>query len=187
MVFVNSGTVNANQSTALTVQTSGGTTNTGILEATAGGTLVLEGISGGNITNTGGTIQAIGASGNGAAVNLQNGITITGGTITSNSFGSFNIVNGPAPTLSGLTNTGTVNVENNSVLNLAGTIVNNGAINLNSGSNLTDMVLSGNVALNATGTATRSNNGNNRISGGVAGDVLPVASSQTMLGAGSVG
>src|SRR5258708_31374519 len=140
MVFVNCGTVNASQSPALAIQTSGGSTNTGTLEATAGGTLTLDGVSGGNITNTGGTIQAIGASGNNAAVNLQNGITITGGTITSNSFGSFNVANGAAPTLSALTNTGTVNVENNSVLNLAGTIVNNGAINLNSGGNNTELI-----------------------------------------------
>jgi hypothetical protein len=188
MVFVNSGTVNANQSNALAIQTSGGTTNTGTLEATAGGTLLLDGISGGNITNTGGTIQANGASGtgNGAAVNLRDGITITGGTITSNSFGSFSVLAGGA-TLSGLTNTGTVNIVNNDVLNLAGTIVNNGAINLNSGGNNTELILSGNVALNGTGTVTMSNNPQNFIFGGVAADVLTVASTQTIQGAGNIG
>jgi fibronectin-binding autotransporter adhesin len=187
LTFVNSGTVNANQSTALEIQTSGGTTNTGILEATTGGTLVLDGSAGGNITNTGGTIQANGASGtgNGAAVNLQNGVTITGGTITSNSFGGFNVVN--TATLSGLTNTGTVNITNNTALTLAGTIVNNGTINMNSVGNNTELILSGNVTLNGTGTVTMSNNPQNLIFGGVSADVLTVGSTQTIQGAGNIG
>ena len=74
MAFVNQGTVNANQSTILYIQTSNGTTNTGTLEATAGGTLSLYGNT---FTNTGGTIAATGtsASGGGAAVDLQNSVT----------------------------------------------------------------------------------------------------------------
>ncbi len=185
MVFVNQGTVNANQSNALVIQTSGGTTNTGILEATAGGTLVLNGSSGGNIANTGGTIQAIGATGNGAVVNLENGVTITGGTITSNGFGSFNVLNTAA--LIGLTNTGTVNVGNNTALTLAGTIVNNGAINLNSGGSTTQLILNGNVALNGTGIVTMSNNGNNIIIGTAAANTLTVGSTETIQGAGNIG
>jgi hypothetical protein len=193
LTFVNQGTVSANQSTPLVINAFGGTagtgtTNTGTLEATAGGTLVLDGLNAGaSVTNTGGTIQAIGASGvgNSAAVNLQNGITITGGTITSNSFGSFNVVNNA--TLNGLTNTGTVNIANNTNLTLVGTIVNNGAINSNSGGNITELILSGNVALNGTGTVTMSNNPENFIFGGVAADVLTVASTQTIQGAGTIG
>jgi len=193
LTFVNQGTVNANQSTPLVINAFGGTagtgtTNTGTLEATTGGTLVLDGLNAGaSVTNTGGIIQAIGASGtgNGAAVNLQNGITIMGGTITSNSFGSFNVVNNA--TLSGLTNTGTVNIANNTNLTLVGTIVNNGAINSNSGGNITELILSGNVTLNGTGTVTMSNNPENFIFGGVAADVLTVASTQTIQGAGTIG
>src|SRR5262249_22602422 len=60
LTLVNSATgiIDANSGSGsfpLTIQTSGGTTNTGILEATAGSNLILEGASGGNFTNTGGT------------------------------------------------------------------------------------------------------------------------------------
>jgi hypothetical protein len=189
MAFVNKGTVNANQSNGLTIQTSNGTTNTGTLEATATGTLTLTGASGGAITNTGGKIEAIGAtgSGNGAVVNLEGGITITGGTLTSNSFGSFNVLN--SATLSGLTiNSGsTVNINNNTALTLQGTIVNNATINENSGGNGTDLIMNGNVALNGTGTVTLTNNANNLIYGAVGTDVLTVASTQTIQGTGDVG
>ncbi|MFZ0816799.1 MAG: S-layer family protein [Candidatus Sulfotelmatobacter sp.] len=186
LTFVNKGTVNANQSNALVIQTSNGTTNTGTLEATTTGTLTL---SANSITNTGGKIEALGATGNGngATVNLQNGIVITGGTLTSNAFGAFNEVN--TATLSGLTITaGTnVNIENNTALTLQGTIVNSGKINLNSINNNTDLVMNGNVSLNGTGTVNMSNNGNNFIYGAVGADVLTVASTQTIQGAGNVG
>jgi hypothetical protein len=150
--------------------------------------LALNGASGGNgvnITNTGGTIQANGVTGNGATVNLESGINITGGTITSNSFGSFNVLN--TATLTNLTNNATVNVLNNTVLTVAGTIVNDGTINLQSGGNFTELVLSGNVALNGTGSVNLSNNSNNVIFGAVAGDTLTVGSTQTIQGAGHVG
>jgi hypothetical protein len=186
MAFVNKGTVNANQTNALTIQTSSGTTNTGTLEATATGTLVLDANT---IANTGGKIEALGAtgSGNGAVVNLQNGVVITGGTLTSNAFGAFNEVN--SATLSGLTIVGgsTVNVENNTALTLQGTIVNSGKINLNSINNSTDLIMNGNVVLNGTGTVNMSNNGNNFIYGAAGTDVLTVASTQTIQGSGNVG
>ena len=41
MALVNQGTIDANQATSLTIWTSNGTTNTGTLEATAGGNLIL--------------------------------------------------------------------------------------------------------------------------------------------------
>ena len=186
MAFVNKSTVNADQTTALVIQTSNGTTNTGTLEATTTGTLLLDANT---ITNTGGKIEALGTtgSGNGAAVNLQNGVVITGGTLTSNAFGIFNEVN--SATLSGLTITaGTnVNIQNNTALTLQGTIVNNGTIQLNSSNNSTDLIMNGNVALNGTGKVTMSNNGNNLIYGAVGADVLTVASTQTIQGSGNVG
>ena len=52
MTLVNSGTINANQSAGLTVNPTGGITNTGTIEAT-GGTLLL---SGTKVSNTGGKI-----------------------------------------------------------------------------------------------------------------------------------
>jgi hypothetical protein len=189
LIFVNKGTVNANQSAGLTINAYGGTagsgtTNTGTLEATTGGTLNLVGYT---ITNTGGHILANGSTGvgNGATVNLENAVVIDGGTISSNSFGSFNVLNNA--TLNALTSTATVNVLNNTALTLQGTIVNNGTINLNSGGNVTELLLSGNVALNGTGTITMSNNTNNYIFGTATTDVLTVASTQTIQGAGDIG
>jgi len=186
MAFVNKATVNANQTNELVIEASNGTTNTGTLEATATGTLLLLGNS---ITNTGGKIEAIGATGtgNGAAVNLENGVTITGGTLSSNAFGVFNVLN--TATFSGLTlSTGSnVNIENNTALNLQGTIVNNGSIQVNSSGNGTDLIMNGNVSLNGTGNVTMSNNGNNFIYGAASADVLTVASTQTIQGAGNVG
>jgi hypothetical protein len=184
LTFVNNGTVNANQSNQLFINASGGTTNTGTLEATAGGTLSLTGYT---ITNTGATIQANGVTGvgGGATVNLESGVTITGGTLSSNQFGSFNELN--SATLNGVTSNATVNVENNTLLNLQGTIVNNGTLNLQSSNNATELILSGNVTLNGTGTVTMSNNINNFIFGAAGTDVLTVAGTQTIQGAGFIG
>ena len=70
MALSNSGTINANQSVALTIQTNHGTTNTGTLEATNGATLVLLGDT---YSNNGGTIKASGAGSN---VALQNSVTV---------------------------------------------------------------------------------------------------------------
>ncbi len=186
LTFVNQGTVNANVSNPLTIFANGGTTNTGTLEATTGGTLTLENYT---IANTGGTIQAIGATGtgNGAIVNLENGVAITGGTLTSNQFGSFNVLN--TASLSGLTisSGSTVNINNNSALTLVGTILNKGTINENSAGNGTDLIISGNVALNGAGTVNLSNDANNFIYGAASTDVLTVASSQTIQGVGNIG
>src|SRR4029077_15079650 len=82
----------------LVIQTSGGTTNTGTLEATVGSNLILTGARCGNITNTGGTIQAVGS---GSTVQLNNGVSITGGTLTTSSGGLIFTPN--SATLSGLT------------------------------------------------------------------------------------
>ena len=186
LIFTNQGTVNANASNGLTIYTSGGTTNTGTLEATATGTLILEGNT---FANAGGKIQANGSSGagNAAAVNLENGATITGGIVSSNSFGSINDLN--TATLSGLTlASGTnVNIQNNTNLTLVGTIVNNGNLNLQSAGNGTVLEMSGNVALNGTGTITMSNNVNNLIYGAAGTNVLTLASTQTIQGSGNVG
>src|SRR6266851_3104963 len=81
--FINQGTVNANQTTPLTIAVGAGTvTNTGTLEATNGATLTLNG--GGTVTNTGGTIHADPSS----IVTLQSGLTISGGTLTTSGTGT---------------------------------------------------------------------------------------------------
>ena len=93
LTLTNQGTIDANVSHTLTVEASGGTTNTGTLEATAGGSLHLVG----GFTNTGGSILA---DGSGSVVELS-GATITGGTLTTTNTGT--IQNSGTATLNGVT------------------------------------------------------------------------------------
>ena len=110
MTLVNNGIIDGNVSNVLTLQTSGGTTNAGTLEATAGGQLAL---TGNTITNTGsGSIIA----GSGSTVYLQNGVTVVGGSLT----GSGTFVESSNSTLSGLTNSSTVQIQNNNLMYLDG-------------------------------------------------------------------
>jgi hypothetical protein len=183
MTLVNSGTINANQSTGLYVDANGGTTNTGTLEATTG-TLVLYGNSGTTtITQTGtGTIKATGSD-----VQLQSGVTINGGTLSTSGTGLIHSIGGQSGTLENLTNAGNYQLDNNSTTNLVGTITNNGNINLASSNNSTDLVANGNVSLAGTGTVTLSNNGNNFIFGTTSASTLTIGSGQTVSGSGAIG
>ena len=182
LTLINNGTINANQTTALNVNPNGGTTNNATMEATAGGTLEL---SGSTIANGSGLIQATGA---GSTVQL-NDVSITGGTLTSSTGGVIESVNtwnsGNTPTLTGLTiSTGsTVDVPNNNGLNLgAGTITNNGTINLQSAANNTELVIAGSTTLGGTGSVTMSNNTANIITGGGT-----LTNNETIQGAGDIG
>jgi hypothetical protein len=182
LTLINNGTINANQTTALNVNPNGGTTNNGTMEATAGGTLEL---SGSTIANSSGAIQA---TGTGSTVEL-NDVSITGGTLTSSTGGVIESVNtwnsGSTPTLTGVTiSTGsTVNVPNNNGLNLgAGTITNNGTINLQSTANNTELVIAGSTNLSGTGSVTMSNNTANIITGGGT-----LTNNETVQGAGDIG
>jgi hypothetical protein len=119
LINQSAGIIDANQSTALTIHTSNGTTNAGTLEATAGGNLILQGDT---YTNTGGTILA---SGTGSVVSLQSP-TINGGTL--NTAGGGLIQASGNPTLNGVTNSGTYQLPNNNNTTLLGTITNTGGI-----------------------------------------------------------
>ncbi len=175
LTLSNSGTIDANVSNQLVINPSGGTTNTGTLEATAAGTLSLENA----ITNTNGTIQANGA---GSTVNLE-GATITGGTLATSAGG---VIQSFGATLSGLTNSGTLSVPNNNALTILGTINNTGSIQLNSGGNNTDLVIGApTVTLTGAGTITLSNNTQNYIFGSSASNTL--INQTTIQGAGDIG
>ncbi len=180
MTLVNNGTIDGNQPTTLYVQASGGTTNTGTLEATAGGSLSLYGNT---VTNTGAG-KVVAASG--STVYLQGNVNVVGGSLTGTGTYVENGQGGYA-TLTGLTNASTIQISNDTELNLAGTIVNNGSIQVNSSNNNTDLIIQGNVALNGTGNVTLSNNGNNEVYGAAGTDILTVASTQTIQGAGNIG
>ena len=132
LVIVNQSTIDATASAhgnALTIQPDATLTNTGgLLEATGGGTLNLDG---GTITNTGGTITA----GSGSTVNLEASVDIVGGTL--NGAGTF--VSSPGSQLDGSTHTvtsaGNLEIPNNSNLLIKGTINNTGTLALNSAGN----------------------------------------------------
>ena len=185
--FTNQATINADQTTPLIITNSTGQTfiNTGTLEATNGAIL---GLAGGTITNTGGIIHAD----PGSTVELQagptNGMTLTGGTLTTSGTGviqstcCFN--NG---TLDGVTNNGTFKLIQ-TIENLNGTITNNGSFQVNAAGFNTDLDVTGAVTLKGTGTLTMSNDANNHIMG--YGQVAPGASllnQITIQGAGTIG
>lgn len=137
----------------LNVDPSGGLglTNTGIMQASNGGILLLNGNGGGGFNNIGGTITAL----DGSQVQLSNGAVVTGGTLSSLGTGAINNIN--TATLVSLTNTGTFIGNNNTTTTIVGTFTNTGSFILNSIGNFTDLVLDGDVTLNGGGTLSLSN------------------------------
>ena len=188
LTLVNSGTIDANQSTTLLINPNGGTTNTGMMEATAGGILQFNTDA---VNNAGGTILATGTSGGmsptPSTVNLFTG-SITGGTLTSTLGGVIDVTDTFTVTNVTISTNSAVNVLNNTQLSLgAGTITNNGAINLNGGNNGTDLIINGgSVTLTGGGTVNLSNSTNNAIEVATAGDTL-TNTNNTISGAGQIG
>ncbi|MDP3613796.1 MAG: hypothetical protein Q8R98_18300, partial [Rubrivivax sp.] len=107
--FTNNGTVLGNLSNALTLDSTGAVTNNNLVRADAG-TVVITGTNFGQ--GAGGVLSAI----NGGVVELIGSSVISGGQITSASGGQVRTRSGNTATLSNLTNTGTLNVVNNSDL-----------------------------------------------------------------------
>ncbi|HEY7388103.1 MAG TPA: S-layer family protein [Bryobacteraceae bacterium] len=131
------GIVNANvTSGTLTLNGSGTVTNTGLLEATNGGTLAINN----NVTNTGANITA-----NGGTVVINS--TITGGTL--NQIGAGVLTSGSA-TLNGVTISAgsTYNVGGQTFLE--GTITNNGIITMPN----TTLTIAGGTGVTLTGGGT---------------------------------
>jgi hypothetical protein len=200
MTLVNSGTIDANQSAGMTIQANGGTTNTGTLEATAGATLDLTGMT---VNNTGGTISAngsklqeINATINGGTVTLTgastlqmtNGVIHNGSTLNNISTGTIEMVAGNN-TLGGTINNsagGVVKIDNGALLELEnGSYSKLGTVTLNSTGSFTDLEIGGaNVTLSG-GTVTLSNNANNFIFGATSADIL--TNQETIQGAGHIG
>jgi hypothetical protein len=198
MTLVNSGTINANQSGGMTLQLSGGATNTGTIEAT-GGELAFTSTT---VTNTGGTISAnantlllTSSTINGGAVTLtgaatlqlNNGTIHGGSTLTNSATGTIEIF-GSTNTLGGTINNsagGTFKIDNGAILDLeTGTYSQLGTVQLNSSGSFTELVLQGNVTLSG-GTVTMSNNANNYIFGAATADTL--TNQETIQGAGHIG
>jgi hypothetical protein len=153
--FINNGTINSNQNGGnIQMQSFAAATNTGTMEATNGGTLTLNGSS---WTNTGATITAA----TGSAVQLTGNTSITGGTLSTSGTGQIYVLGGNQANIATLTNSGTLNVQNNGELNTSGTITNNGTINLQGAGNSTYLYAPTSTTLTGTGSVVlTSTNGN---------------------------
>src|SRR4029077_6014987 len=172
--FINQSVINATGSNALIITPTtngtvvsangGGFVNQGLLEATAAGGLVL---SGGQFNNKVGMIEAVGSGNN---VYLENGVTISGGTLTDRGGGLIQTAAGHNASLDGtsqgaLTIAGTYQGTDNSTTFLNGTITNTGTILLNSSGDSTDLRIADGTMLTGGGSVILSDNPNNRIWG----------------------
>ena len=128
-----------------------GLTNTGIMQASAGGLLRLTGNGGGDFNNSGGLIQAL----DGSEVQFTGGATINGGILTT--LGSGVIRNLGTATLNDVTNSGAFIANNASVTTLGGTINSTASIFVNSTGSFTDLTINGSVTLTGGSTLTLQN------------------------------
>ena len=174
----NQATIRANQANALVIDPSAaGMTNTGFLRAETGATLELQS---GTFTNTGGTIEAVGAN---ARVDFSNAAVING-TIGSSAGGVLR--NAAASTFTDIFLAGTLQIPNNTAATFTGTLTNGGTVQLQSAGNFTDFIV-GNGNLNVVGgTIELGNNGNNRIYGATSTNTL-VNQSGLIRGVGQFG
>jgi fibronectin-binding autotransporter adhesin len=169
-------------STQLLLNTSGGITNTGLLEATSGNTLEIQA----GVVNTNGNITA---SGTNSVVNLNNA-TVTGGTLNSSGGGFVNA--GNSTTLNGVTISAgsTVAAANGSNTYLSGTTTNDGTFEINGGDGANALVvLNSNVTLTGGGKvtlSTLSGGGNSYIEQGANGLTL-TNTNNTIEGSGVIG
>src|SRR5271167_881313 len=152
----NSGTVNANSSgQTLLLDGSGGTTNSGLMEASNGGVLQIDGIT---VNNAGGNITA----NSGSTVQLFGSTVIQGGTLNNNG-GTLGTPAGNVAYVDGSTGAGAVTINGTYLSDfgsdtfVAGTIVNNGQILMNGGGGTNTVLgLIGNTTLQGGGTVTLS-------------------------------
>ena len=140
--FNNSGTINANIPTGssnlqLQLGRAGASTNTGTIEASNGGVLVVGSTT---IDNTGGTIEAVGANSNVSLVGSlgTSGLTISGGTYTTSGGGVVYGYGGTTfdGTTNPVTNSGTFilpDVGNPPNISVQGTLNNTGTIQILAG------------------------------------------------------
>jgi filamentous hemagglutinin len=169
--FTNEGTINANvpyTSTANNMLSiianasgdSGDGYNTGTIEATNGGVLLIAG----TWQNAGGTISAQ----NQSTVTFANGASIYGGTLMSQGSGTVAIDGGNTNVLfSGLTTSANVEVADFNNLTLDGSINNTGTITLSGNSSYGAYLLvsDAGATLSGGGTIILGGNGNNVVSG----------------------
>jgi hypothetical protein len=193
MAFENSGTVNANQSTPLTLYANnvgGYATNTRLLEATSTGGLDIHATT---VINTGGTLFA----GAGSHVDLSSGSNVQGGTLSTAGTGIIQSLSNDSATLDGVTFSpiivapnSKVQINENSTLNITGSIINKGTIFLKQVSpnaNYTDLRITySTVTLSGGGKVTMTDNSRNRISANDRLNTL-INADNTISGSGELG
>ncbi len=186
LAVINDATIDANTSgLALTLNGSGGVTNGSLLEATNGGTLVINT----TVSNAGGNITA----GNGSTVQIDNA-DIIGGTLNNTGTGTLETVG--TSTLDGSTVSGAVTINGtytggtNTTTDVHGGIVNNGNMLFTGGNGSNSFLnLTGNTTLSGTGTVTLAYTG----SGAGAGIIqqnsggLTLTNENTIQGTGVIG
>ena len=175
--FINRALVDANTTQALVIGNGAApVSNTGTLQASTGGTLLIRNTA---IANAGGTIAALAAS----TVVLQSA-TITGGTlggpgaITTADRGS--VLDGVA-----VAKGGTVVVQNNGALTVANAVANDGSIQLAGAGNYTALLIRGATTLSGAGALTLTDNGANLVSS--TGSAATLTNAETIQGAGQLG
>ncbi|MGD0842542.1 MAG: hypothetical protein ABSA32_15440 [Candidatus Acidiferrales bacterium] len=135
-----------------------GVTNSGLMEATNGGTLLISNVSpdvinaGGNITANGGTVALSGETIQGGTLNQTNS-----GTLEALSGGVGLYLDGSNATYGAVTINGTFTDTAGATTNLLGTINNNNAMNfVSSSGNNANLGVAGNTTLQGGGTVTLS-------------------------------
>ena len=165
LTLINKSTINASgPTTALVINTDGATvTNSGLLESTNAGGLTIYNTA---VTNSG-TIGAFGGN-----VDLQ-GASITGGVLASSGTGVEYSSFGQTGTLTNVTSTGQLEATSNGTLVFNGTLTNQGTVSILGTNYNTDFVVgSAKLTLTGGGTVLLGDNGNSRLYGASAANVL---------------
>jgi len=198
----NTGTIDANQPHDLVLKAVAGGTNTGILCASLGGTLVIDG---GAWTNTGGIIEALAGStvritsdaavtggtvraADGAVVEMAYGATISGAALATTGTGTIRATEDATldGSAAGVTNAGTFEVADGASATLKGSITNSGTLALAGDTKVTHLDVDGAVTLDGGGTVTLSDCADNRMVGAGTAPHL-VNQDNTIEGAGHIG
>ncbi|HUI40805.1 MAG TPA: hypothetical protein VL523_02435, partial [Terriglobia bacterium] len=188
IAVTNSGTINANVPTGannlqlwLTRLESPGLTNTGTLEATNGGVLILGAVT---LTNTGGTVSA---SGTGSYVNTY-GSSVTGGSFSTSAGGTIytNQNGGNISTITGITNIGAIVISDTQTAAFSGTVTNTGTITVDSSGNSTTLAIpvGQTLTLSGSGKVIMTNFAQNAIQASSCGSATLINSS-TIEGSGT--
>ena len=158
-----------------------GLANAGIMRASSGGNLRIDGFGGGIFNNTG-VIEALA----GSTITLDANANVVGGEIRSVGDGMVVVPTSQSVFVEDLTLDAMLQVNNNTDFGVTGTINNTGTISMVSTGSITSFeVQSGGATLTGGGTVSLENNINSRIDG--LGNPLLTIEDQDIVGLGNIG